>query len=205
MNKYIQTLTLAVVMSLFEINLTYAETRSDTPVFKPKEEKQTTLKTEADTRLMQFKIAYRINKFNVDSTYMGNAGNLQTIRTYLKESTRIDSIVIYSFASPEGPFYLNRYLSRNRGIMAKKFIMDSAPANRPLTEDMIKIKPTPENWEGLKHEIMTNYNRDDREEVLKVLYSDLSSDAKKRRLRGMPSRPWRFIIDSIMPKLRYAQ
>ena len=202
----IRKLALTVVILLSGICVTGAETKSSTPIFKPSHEKQTSLKTEADTfRNMQFKIAYRINKFNVDSTYMGNAENLQTIRTYLKESTRIDSIVIYSFASPEGPYYLNRYLSRNRGIMAKKFIMGSAPENRPLSEDMIKIKSTAENWEGLKHEILTNYNRDDREEVLKVLYSDLSSDAKKRRLRNMPSRPWRFIIDSIMPNLRYAQ
>ena len=161
----------------------------------------------ADTasQVMQFHIYYPINKTDVREGYMDNAVNLQRIKNYLKNSPRIDSMVIYSYASPEGPYSFNKFLAENRGLSAKKYILQQIPAERKFDESLIILKPDAENWTGLKEKVQSQYQRIDRDEVLRILDSKESDERKKTLLKQLDGgRSWQYILKHIMPQLRYA-
>ena len=158
---------------------------------------------QSETR--HFRIFYPVNKTKLYPNYMGNALNIDTIRRYLAESPRIDSIVIYSYASPEGPLWFNTKLSKERGITAKRFIMSIMPKDRQLPDSIIHLSPEAENWQGLLEEVMKDYHLEDRAEVIGILQSKIDTETKKGKLKALSGgKAWRHILKHIMPRLRYA-
>ena len=136
---------------------------------------------------------------------MGNALNLATIRRHQAESPRLDTIVIYSYASPEGPLWFNTKLSKERGITAKRFIMSIMPKDRQLPDSIIHLSPEAENWQGLLEEVMKDYHLEDRAEVISILQSKIDTETKKGKLKALSGgKAWRHILKHIMPRLRYA-
>ena len=164
-----------------------------------------TILLDTNPQVMQFHIHYPINRTDVREDYMDNAENLQTIKNYIRYSPRIDSMVIYSYASPEGPYSFNKYLAEKRGISAKKYILQQIPAERNFDESLIILKPDAENWIGLKEKVLSQYMRNDRDDVLRILDSDEEDERKKTLLKQLDGgRSWQYILKHIMPQLRYA-
>ena len=152
-----------------------------------------------------FAIYYCLNGVDIDGQYLDNIWQLGQIRKFLSISPKIDSITIRSFASPEGPYSRNVWLSRKRAESAKDFLLKMVPEGSSLTADKIKLDPVPENWDGLTEEIEKNYHEEDREQVLGILRSDIDTESKKLSLKSLDGgRSWRHIIDENMPRLRYA-
>jgi len=156
--------------------------------------------------VMRFRIFYPVNKTDIHEDYMDNADQLHRIRKYLEKSPKIDSITIYSYASPEGSYAVNKRLSRERGKTAKQYLLSLIPAERHLPDSLFIIDPTAENWEGLREKIYYQYQHDDKDEILAVLdRTDITDERRKvllKRLNG--GRSWRYIVKEIMPHLRYA-
>ena len=153
----------------------------------------------------QFRIYYPVNKTDIREDYMTNSHSLAVIRDYLATSPRIDSIVICSYASPEGPYRFNKQLAERRGETVKRYILSHVPQDRKFPESIIHLRPEAENWEGLREEVDAYYHETDRDEVLAILHSSLPDAEKKTTLQQLNGgRPWRYIIRSIMPRLRYA-
>ena len=75
------------------------------------------------TVAMRFRIYYPVGKAELREDYMENAKTLQHIQKYLEHSSKIDSITIYSYASPEGPYQLNKRLATNRGKTIKNYLL----------------------------------------------------------------------------------
>lgn len=164
-----------------------------------------TILLDTSPQVMQFHIHYPINRTDIREDYMDNAENLQTIKNYIRYSPRIDSMVIYSYASPEGPYSFNKYLAEKRGISAKKYILQQIPAERNFDESLIILKPDAENWIGLKEKVLSQYMRNDRDDVLRILDSDEEDERKKTLLKQLDGgRSWQYILKHIMPQLRYA-
>ena len=59
---------------------------------------------------MRFRIFYPVGKSELHKDYMDNANTLHRFQKYLEKSPQIDSITIYSYASPEGSYALNKRL-----------------------------------------------------------------------------------------------
>jgi hypothetical protein len=158
------------------------------------------------TVVQKFQISYPINDTELHEDYLGNQTALRIIKEYFQKTPRIDSIIIYSYASPEGPYKLNRYLARERGKRARQYLLEHLPAERNFPDSLIIIKPTAENWEGLFDMVEESYPYDDKQDVLHLLSrEDISNDRKKELLKRLNGgRPWRYIRDNILPELRYA-
>ncbi|MGN0048387.1 MAG: DUF3575 domain-containing protein [Bacteroides sp.] len=154
---------------------------------------------------MRFHIYYPVNQIQVDTSYMDNPINLKEIDTYLARSPWIDSIVIYSYASPEGSYRRNQYLAAKRGAAAKQYILSRVPEGRHFPDTLIHLRPEAENWGGLREEVWNGYHRTDRSEVLAILDSDLPDEQKKRRLKRLNHGiTWQYLLKHHMPHLRYA-
>ena len=119
----------------------------------------------------EFAIHYRFDKIDVDSTYMDNAATIDTIRFCLTHSVHIDSITVYAWASPEGGYPHNVWLSEKRAAAAKELLLELAADTTRLNEGKIKISPLAENWPGLTALVEKNYHRHDRERLLRTIMS----------------------------------
>ena len=158
------------------------------------------------TVVQRFRISYPINDTELHENYLDNKSALETIKQHFVNSPRIDSIVIYSYASPEGPFKLNTRLAKERGERARKYLLENMASMRDFPDSLIIIKSTAENWEGLMDMVHRYYPHKDKHEVIHLLSrEDISNDKKKALLKKLNGgHPWRYIKAKILPNLRYA-
>lgn len=157
------------------------------------------------SEVRHFRIYYPINQTDIREDYMTNSDNLSVIREFLAASPRIDSLVIYSYASPEGPLAFNRKMAAQRGEAAKQYILRHMQPGTTLPDSVIHLRPEAENWDGLREEVLLHYHGDDRADVLAVLDSSLPDAEKKKRLMKLNGRKaWNYLLRHIMPRLRYA-
>ena len=158
------------------------------------------------TIVQKFLISYPINDTDLHANYLDNQSALKAIRMHFINSPRIDSIVIYSYASPEGPYWLNKRLAKDRGERARRYLLEQMASYRNFPDSLIIIKPTAENWEGLLDMVHTYYPYTDKQDVMHLLTrEDLPDDRKKEQLKKLNGgRPWRYIKAKILPRLRYA-
>lgn len=113
---------------------------------------------------------------------------------------------IYSFASPEGPYGWNTWLATERGKTAKRYILANIPKYKNFPDSLIIVKPTSENWVGMREEVVKLYNRPDKDKVLEIIDRRGINDEDRKWLLKKLDRgeSWRYIIKNIMPQLRYA-
>ena len=155
---------------------------------------------------MRFRIFYPVNQTTIHENYMDNANSLYRIRKYLEKSPKIDRITIYSYASPEGSYYLNKRLAEERGKTAKKYLLSCIPSERHLPDSLIVLDPTAENWADLRNLVYYQYALDDKDEVLAIIdRTDISDERKKTLLKRLNwGKSWLYILKELMPHLRYA-
>ena len=153
-----------------------------------------------------FRIFYPMNDTLVSEDYMSNPIQLDYIKRFLVLSPRVDSVVIHAFASPEGPYLNNKRLAEARARNAKRFLQASMPANHPLPDSLIKLRPLPENWPGLRQLVMEDYPLADSVEVLETLdRKDVNDEERKRLLKTISGgQSWAYISRHLLPRLRYS-
>ena len=161
---------------------------------------------EDSTMVRKFLISYPVNDTDLHENYLDNSAALRIIKEYFAKSPRIDSIVIYSYASPEGPYKTNRRLAKERGERARQYLLEHLPAERNFPDSLIVVNYTAENWDGLYEMVSSRYPYSDKKEVLNLIgRKDISNDRRKELLRKLNGgRPWGYIKAKILPMLRYA-
>ena len=153
-----------------------------------------------------FAIYYRFDETGFDQTYLSNSETATHIKNYLLNSARIDRVTIYAWASPEGAYHHNVYLSRERAKTAKRFLLAHSPDSAKLNSEKIHISPQAENWPGLVRLVEENYHRHDRVKVLRILKDKtISDETRKWRLKQLDGGiAWRVLFYRYMPQLRSA-
>lgn len=169
-------------------------------------EDSTSMPAADTTVVVHSKIYYPVNKVDIYEDYMDNPTELEYIKRHLVASLRIDSIIIHSYASPEGSYRFNKWLATERGKTAKRYILEHIPEFRYFPDTLIRVAPIAENWIGLREEVVNNYMLDDRNRVLEIIdMQDASNEQRKtllKRLNGGKS--WRYLLNNVMSRLRYA-
>lgn len=154
----------------------------------------------------EFAIHYRFDRIDVDSSYMDNAAAIDTIRFCLTHSVHIDSITVYAWASPEGGYPHNKWLSEKRAAAAKELLLSLAADTTKLNEGKIKISPIAENWPGLLDLVEKNYHRANRERLLRILRADgIGEETRKWRIKNLDGgETWNYLKRHYMKQLRSA-
>jgi hypothetical protein len=167
---------------------------------------QSHTETRDSSKLEKFILHYRVNETELDDEYMDNKMQLHKIRHYFANSPRIDSVTIYSWASPEGGIKFNTYLSKERGKTAKRLLLSLSPDSAKFNSGKIKLSPVAENWEGLEQLVEERYFRHDRDKVLKILRTKgISDETRKWRLQQLnEGYSWKILVRRYMPELRAA-
>ena len=154
----------------------------------------------------EFAIHYRFDRVDVDSSYMDNAAVIDTIRFCLTHSVHIDSITVYAWASPEGGYPHNKWLSEKRAAAAKELLLSLAADTTKLNEGKIKISPIAENWPGLLDLVEKNYHRANRKRLLRILRADgIGEETRKWRIKNLDGgETWNYLKRHYMKQLRSA-
>ncbi len=153
----------------------------------------------------EFAIYYRFDKIDVDPDYLDNAKSIARIRYYLNNAQHVDSITVYAWASPEGGYPHNKWLSEKRACAAKSLLL-SLSKNGKLDEGKIKISPLAENWPGLTALVEQNYFRSNRDALLRILYTKgIGEETRKWRIKKLDSGvTWNYLKKNYMRRLRAA-
>ena len=154
----------------------------------------------------EFAIHYRFDKIDVDSTYMDNAATIDTIRFCLTHSVHIDSITVYAWASPEGGYPHNVWLSEKRAAAAKELLLELAADTTRLNEGKIKISPLAENWPGLIELVERDYRLPNRDRLLRILHAEgIGEETRKWRIKNLDGGyTWNYLKRHYMKQLRSA-
>lgn len=152
----------------------------------------------------EVRIHFRQNRSEIDSTLFQNHKNIIRLTEILTDGSQIDSIVIKSWASPEGTLRRNIELSEERAATVRSFVIDNLPADSNLDSTLIRTYPMSENWVGLISEVESRYHRYNREEVLALLKDQsLRDDVRKWKLRQIDNGfTWDYLCTLYMPFLR---
>ena len=146
---------------------------------------QITLQSEAKS-LVGIEVHFRFDNSQLDLDYMGNRNALSRF-THVIDSIglmKIDSIVVVSQSSPEGPYEHNMRLSQRRAATMRRAI----ERRHPELKDLLRIHPDGESWTQLREFVkndttLMQYTID---EVLSVIDSDVNVATKKKRMQQLP-------------------
>lgn len=161
---------------------------------------------ETDVSGKPLMLYFRFDKALVDSGYMDNRRTLRHIDEILTDHhylcERIDSINIFSFASPDGNRAYNERLARQRSVAVKGFLVWKYPH---LDQYRIHPRPQGENWQELRRLIAGDKHLPNREEVLQIIDRIPDADRCKALLRKLDGgRSYRYIEENLLRYLRNA-
>lgn len=116
----------------------------------------------------------------------------------------ITSIVIESYASPEGELMLNDGLAQERAEAGKKVLADLIKKMKltNVTIENVTLTPKGEDWEGFS-QAMTNSNIEDRNIILNVLQMTKDFQQREKEIKNI-SKTYTEIQKVIFPALRRA-
>lgn len=147
-------------------------------------------------------VLYRTDESDIDENYRDNLARTDSIRNILTPPcNKIDSIIIFSWASPDGSYTHNSDLAVERNLKARDYLLKEYPE---LDPDLIKLKPGTENWTYLSEIVQERYSRPDKERVLNIIYdTSVGVETRKWRLKRLDEgRTWNYLLHNYMPLLR---
>jgi hypothetical protein len=153
--------------------------------------------------LGSFALTFRVNSSVLMRDFKDNAPTLDSLNLIFQNKelySKLDYVVITAGTSPEGYAYTNEKLAQARALAMKSYIMWQFPW---VNRDIIYTFSTGEDWEGLRREVENDLNVPGRSEVLSLLDSQKSTDAKKAGLRQIGrGRTYAYLARYILPGLR---
>lgn len=143
---------------------------------------------------------FPFDSYCLDVNYKTNAEAIQCIEDRLHFLPQIDSIVLVSYASPEGVYEHNLWLSEQRVQNIASYFRNAYPQYA----DKIILKAGGENWEALRYRVLqdTLLSETQRQQVLDILDADVNVGTKKWRLQHLPV--YAYLYENYYENLRYS-
>ncbi len=124
----------------------------------------------------------------------------QSIRSIVdnKADETLRGITLHGTCSPEGSWALNTRLAQQRAQAVESYL--KSRYGYPNT--IFTINTLPEDWPGLKV-LVTTSDVPDKEELLRIIDSDVSPDTKDRQIAQLNKGiPYRYLLATCYPQLR---
>lgn len=150
-------------------------------------------------------IDFPVNRTEINPDYRRNPEELQKIRQTIDDikqdtDTRIVSVSIEGFASPEGPYANNERLAQGRTAA----LLDYVRTLYDFDPSIMKSAWTAEDWEGLRNYI-EHSSLDDKAGLLAILdQTQLTPDTREWKLKQTYPEQYRFLLDNVYPGLRHS-
>lgn len=168
--------------------------------------------TTADT--VGVKVYFRQGYSKLQPAFRGNGIRLDEFMRRVSEmhsdsTARLNSIDIVAYASPEGPYTLNRKLARKRAESISAYLRGNMPF---LSGSLFNVQPKGIDWDGLAAMVEASDMRY-RSEVLNILRNVPETtyrngklvDSRLKRLMDLRGgRPYWYLYENFFPELRAA-
>ncbi|MBQ3147752.1 MAG: DUF3868 domain-containing protein [Alistipes sp.] len=143
-------------------------------------------------------IFFPINKSMLNTTYMSNTQEIDTLRQLIAGSSEITGIKLIGYASPEGPYQFNENLAAHRANAVKDYITKNNIAGSvPITTESAPI-----DWQALK-QMLTNSRISNYLKIIAIIDDPQIKPADKNSAiqRQYPVE-YKFMFRTWYPKLR---
>lgn len=110
----------------------------------------------------------------------------------------IDSVVIVSQSSPEGPYEYNVRLSKRRAATMRNYVMSEFPE----LDGKLHVHPDGESWEQLRWyvECDTGLSDEAKQQIYAVIDADVNMATKKWRMNRLPT--YKYLLRNYYPRIR---
>lgn len=149
---------------------------------------------------------FKFDETDIRPELNNNKRNLETIDSllaiYCDRHADIDSVVISSYASPEGHPSYNARLSLKRSERIRRYLLSKCAV---FPDQKIQSRSLGENWQGLHELVLTDLSTPYRSQVLQVLSLPIGSLVKEQRIRDIAQgASWSYIEKNMLRYLRGA-
>ena len=158
------------------------------------------------------KVSFALNKATFNPSLDNNAILMDEFIKGIvaaEKSGALDSVVVYGYASPDGPFLTNDKLS----IQRCNSVADYISRHAGIKPDYIHTYPGGVAWEGLRALVVGNTNTPSRDTVISILdrylpaacTNRVASDRCMKSLNDIDNgRTYRWMVDNLFTELRFA-
>lgn len=145
-------------------------------------------------------IHFKLDNSELDLNYMGNGHSLRRFAAFIDSVgiTHIDSVVIISQSSPEGPHSRNLRLSEGRARAMREYLL----SHHPELSGRLYVSPDGESWSRLREYVNndTIIKEEEKAKVLSIIDSRSPLETKKWRLKQHPG--YKYLYKTYYPLLR---
>ena len=149
-------------------------------------------------------IDFPVNRTEIYPDYRRNPEELKKIIATIDEvknnpDTRITSITIKGYASPEGSYRNNTRLAKGRTATLKDYVQKQYQ----LAEGVMKTDFEPEDWAGLRRYVAES-DLVHKQEILALIDSDREPDNKEWKIKSTYPQEYAFLLKEVYPGLRHS-
>lgn len=148
-------------------------------------------------------IDFPVNKTEIYPDYRRNPEELASIRSTIDvvakdPDTKITSIRIEGFASPEGPYANNERLAKGRALSLAEYVRSLYS----LDKGVMKTSSVAENWQGLRRYVSHSSLPDTTALLAVIDNTSLAPDLREARLKKQFPKEYEFLLKEVYPGLR---
>ncbi len=148
-------------------------------------------------------VYFPVNKSDIHSSYMDNGAELEKIRSTVSgvsgnADNKISSVHLMGYASPEGPYSLNKTLAANRAAAVKNYLV----GNKLVDASLITVDSGPVNWDALKQMLTESCINDYRRIIAVIDDPSVKPENKNAEIRRQFPVEYDFMLRTWYPKLR---
>ncbi len=149
-------------------------------------------------------IIFKVNRTDIDWTYMGNYAELDTIVSTINvvrdnPDATVKQILLTGYASPEGPYANNVRLAKGRTEAVKQYVADRSN----FADSIYKTASVPEDWQGLRAWLAAS-TVPDRDELIAFIDDTTVPIERKNDVfaKRFPE-SYKFLLANVYPLLRH--
>lgn len=153
---------------------------------------------------LSVEVHFRLNESVLDPSYLGNDRALAHVADLVDSigMNKIDSIVVVSQSSPEGPYNHNQELSRRRVATMRKYL----ETHYPGFKNLLTAEPNGESWRQLRRYVLldTTLSRITKERIVSIIDDNsVPIEVKKRRMAK--DEAYDYLYETYYPIIRNSQ
>lgn len=149
-------------------------------------------------------IDFKVNQTAILPEYRNNTAEIKKIRATIDSikadpDTKITTLTITGYASPEGGYANNERLAKGRTAALADYVrkLYTFPAN------LMKTSWVAEDWDGLRVRVARS-SLTNKEGILRVIDSNLAPDAKEAKIRADFPTQYAYMLQNFYPALRHS-
>lgn len=151
-------------------------------------------------------VDFKVNQTTILPDFGRNPGELAKIRQSIdtikgNADTKITSLSITGFASPEGSYSNNLRLAKGRTEALAAYVNSLYK----FPEGLVQTSWVAEDWDGVRRFLINNPSFENCNAILDIVDSNLEPDVKDQKIKSDYPVAYRYMLENVYPPLRHTE